>query len=127
MKKLFKLTGRLQSSFDRVSTIYILAVDSAAAAAESVNQNMVFAFGHLDIEEIEAKGITPAEMSAFVTKYNRDPAIKAQRFGQAFLNEFDHVPVVAANRWGHYLWEEKYTNIALDKIADLGLIDWEGA
>lgn len=48
-----------------------------------------------------------------------------QRFGQAFLNEFaKHYPLVDSHHYGGYLWEEPNTNIAIDKITGLDLIDW---
>jgi len=79
----------------------------------------------LSIEEIQnPKSIPYLDFNEFVGKFYAGE-YQQQRFGQAFLNTFaKDYPLVDAHHYGGYLWEEKVTNIALDKINDLGLIAW---
>lgn len=119
---------RLQLSYSPKSTelaVHVIA-DNADAASKVIEDR---GYGHLlpalSIEEIEnPKSIPYLDFNEFVGKFYAGE-YPQQRFGQAFLNTFaKEYPLVDAHHYGGYLWEEKVTNIALDKINILGLIAW---
>jgi hypothetical protein len=123
MNKLYRATMQIRGTGE-------LALHVLAPNAESV-KDAVLSFGlyehlidTLNSEEVEAVKVPHGLMNEFVGKwYGKE--FGSQRFGQAFLNHFGKdYPLIDAHRQGPYLWEEKNTNVALDKINGLDLLDW---
>lgn len=121
---LFRLQLRYSPNSSELATFVI--ADNADAASKVIEER---GYGHilpaLSVEEVpNPKAIPYLVFNEFVGKFYAGE-FPQQRFGQAFLNTFAKVyPLVEAHHYGGYLWEEKVTNVALDKINDLGLIDF---
>ena len=106
-------------------TEYVVANDEDAAIVLLESRGYDYNRDCLRWEVVPAPRKIPfLDFNAFVGKFH-GKGFPNQRFGQAFLNEFSSkFPIVDAYRWGGYLWEEKNTNICIDKITELGLLDW---
>jgi len=119
---------RLQLQYSPKSTAlaaHVIADNVDAASKVIEERGYGYMLPALSIEEIQnPKSIPYLDFNEFVGKFYAGK-YPHQRFGQAFLNTFaKDYPLVDAHHYGGYLWEEKVTNIALDKINDLGLIAW---
>jgi hypothetical protein len=59
----------------------------------------------------------------FRIHYQRSPRdYQNQRFGQAFLNDFDYIPEVAAIRSGPLIWEDDNPSSVEAKLLLAGVI-----
>jgi hypothetical protein len=111
--KLYAATIRLHPS---MGTYIEYALAETIEAAREVILERAFAVDNLEsIEEIPKDYVSLSDLNAFsASRYGKDN--HPIRWGQDFLNHFDHIKSVKALRWGSYLWEENDVNKALYKI-----------